>query len=141
MEEWADQFMDLLREGEVVGQGKLQTGSHKSQLFFLRHMLRQESLAADPDEAGDGLKETLLAKLRSIAGLALGGNAIFRRSNGQVSLRKVQPHRIQAGSGPTRSSHRQFPRSLLPVVGARNPFCELLHFLLHLRRWACFYFL
>ena len=123
VEEWSEQFLELLGENDVPAGGTVPSRAHKSHLFFLRNMLREEEGAA----AGVGaeLQDALLAKLRSVAGLALGGNAISPIvGHARESLHYVQPHEAQAGGELVGSYGAPFPRALVPIAGTRNPFRE-----------------
>lgn len=125
IEGWVEQFLELLKQNGIPQEGKTPGGAHKTHLFFLRHMLKEEDISSESAEGAGDLQLAILAKLRRVAGLALGGNAIgLAVGTPEGTLRSVHQHDVQGESSPSGSYSTSSRRSLVPIVGTRNPFCE-----------------
>ncbi|KAL8430784.1 hypothetical protein Efla_004020 [Eimeria flavescens] len=123
MEEWSHQFMDLLTQTDASRESGEPPASHKSQLFFLMHMLKGQAAGPEPAGEGSDLKEALLARLKGIAGVVLGGNMIVQPpKEGGEQQREVHPHESESEEQRDASHNTLFPRFFVPIAGSRNPF-------------------
>ncbi|XP_026192132.1 rhoptry neck protein 2-like protein 2 [Cyclospora cayetanensis] len=123
VEDWVHRFWELLSEEGNPGEGAL-TNTHKSQLYFLRHLLKEEDETVE--RTGGNLQGALLEKLRHIAGLALGGDAIGLQPL-RETLQRVREHESPPVGRPAGLQKSLLPRSLVPIVGTRNPFLVVAH--------------
>ena len=121
VEELSAQFLELVRESAIQGQDGIPSGTHKPQLFFLWNLLSNKF---DTNAHEGGLKAFLLDKLRSIAGVVLGGDAITPQvGQVRVAFQDVHHHMVKQEGHPE-FHNSQLPRSIVPIVGARNPLSE-----------------
>ncbi|CDJ49450.1 Rhoptry neck protein 2-like protein 2 (Precursor), related [Eimeria brunetti] len=119
VEEWSVQFLEFLKDADAPPQEGVPPVTHKAQLFFLRHLLSNDLDKAAP---GEGLQAALLDKLRDVAGVVLGGDTISAHvGQSRTSVRDVHHHSVQKEEGALEPPSSQLPRSIVPIVGARNP--------------------
>lgn len=122
VEEWSAQHLEMLKDIDLPGEEGTPPAAHRSQLFFLRSMLASGS---EVPEERSGLQEALLNKLRSIAGVALGGSAIGNHlGHAHESVQEVHQHNYLEKNKATEPTGSPLPRSIVPIVGTRNPFCK-----------------
>ncbi|CDJ67751.1 hypothetical protein, conserved [Eimeria necatrix] len=120
VEEWSAQHLEMLKDIDLPGEEGTPPAAHRSQLFFLRSMLASGS---EVPEERSGLQEALLNKLRSIAGVALGGSAIGNHlGHAHESVQEVHQHNYLEKNKATEPTGSPLPRSIVPIVGTRNPF-------------------
>ncbi|KAL8434317.1 hypothetical protein ACSSS7_003261 [Eimeria intestinalis] len=123
VEEFSSQLTSLLSGEEASAEGGRPPGAHKSNLYFLLHALKGNSVWPEPTGEGGDLQESLLMRLKGLARVVLGGDLLLQSSEPkQEGLREVHQHDVQQEGSPPGPAKKSFPRFLVPVRGTRNPF-------------------